>query len=82
MRNLTGLAQLVLSLLVPFKGLVFRKRKTDAFLRNKCEHQLIDIRFCLKTEYTFFYKKLGSAPGTKSFLISRENFAIIVLKVS
>ena len=30
----------------------------------------------------FFYKKLGSAPSTKSFLISHENFAIIVLKVS
>ena len=30
----------------------------------------------------FFYKKLGSAPSTKSFLISLENFAIIVLKVS
>ena len=29
-----------------------------------------------------FYKKLGSAPSTKSFLISHENFAIIVLKVS
>ena len=24
----------------------------------------------------FFYKKLGSAPSTKSFLISHENFAI------
>ena len=30
----------------------------------------------------FFYKKLGSAPSTKTFLISHENFAIIVLKVS
>ena len=30
----------------------------------------------------FFNKKLGSAPSTKSFLISHENFAIIVLKVS
>ena len=30
----------------------------------------------------FFYKKLGSAPSNKSFLISHENFAIIVLKVS
>ena len=29
----------------------------------------------------FFDKKLGSAPSTKSFLISHENFAIIVLKV-
>ena len=32
--------------------------------------------------HVFFNKKLGSAPGTKSFLISHENFAIIVLKVS
>ena len=32
--------------------------------------------------HVFFYKKLGSAPSTKSFLISHENFAIIVLKVS
>ena len=32
--------------------------------------------------YTFFfYKNFGSAPSTKSFLISHENFAIIVLKV-
>ena len=30
----------------------------------------------------FFYKNFGSAPSTKSFLISHENFAIIVLKVS
>ena len=30
----------------------------------------------------FFYKKLGSAPSTESFLITHENFAIIVLKVS
>ena len=30
----------------------------------------------------FFYKKLGSAPSTKSFLISHENFAILLLKVS
>ena len=30
----------------------------------------------------FFYKKLGSAPSTQSFLISHENFAIKVLKVS
>ena len=29
-----------------------------------------------------FYKKLGSAHSTKSFLISHENFAIIVLTVS
>ena len=36
-----------------------------------------------QTYYTFFfYKKLGSAPSTKSFLISHENFATIVLKVS
>ena len=34
------------------------------------------------TIHVFFYKKLGSAPSTKSFLISHENFAIIVLKVS
>ena len=32
--------------------------------------------------FFFFNKKLGSAPSTKSFLISHENFAIIVLKVS
>ena len=30
----------------------------------------------------FFYKNFGSAPSTKSFLISHENFAILVLKVS
>ena len=30
----------------------------------------------------FYYKNFGSAPSTKSFLISHENFAIIVLKVS
>ena len=40
----------------------------------------VEMRYTL---YTFiFYKKLGSAPSTKSFLISHENFAIIVLKVS
>ena len=33
-------------------------------------------------KYVFFYKKLGSAPSTKSSLISHENYAIIVLKVS
>ena len=32
--------------------------------------------------HVFFYKKLGSAPSTKSLLISHENFAITVLKVS
>ena len=32
------------------------------------------------TIHGFFYKKLGSAPSTKSFLISHENFAILVLK--
>ena len=32
--------------------------------------------------HVFFYKNFGSAPSTKSFLISHENFAIIVLKVS
>ena len=36
----------------------------------------------VNTVHVFFYKKLGSAPSTKSFLISNENFAIIVLKVS
>ena len=40
----------------------------------------IDL-FLFISSYTFFYKKLGSAPSTKSFLISHENFAIIVLKV-
>ena len=38
--------------------------------------------FNLLLLHVFFYKKLGSAPSTKSFLISHENFAIIVLKVS
>ena len=33
--------------------------------------------------YTFFfYKKLGSALSTKSFLISHENFGVLVVKVS
>ena len=36
----------------------------------------------LEQIHVFFYKKLGSAPSTKSFLNSHENFAIIVLKVS
>ena len=40
------------------------------------------ISFLAETVHVFFYKKLGSAPSTKSFLISHENFAIIVLKVS
>ena len=35
----------------------------------------------IKSRTRFIYKKLGSAPSTKSFLISHENFAIIVLKV-
>ena len=30
----------------------------------------------------FFYKKLGCAPGIKSFLISHENFSFLALKVS
>ena len=46
-------------------------------------HQGVSVReFNEFLTTRFFYKKLGSAPSTKSFLISHENFAIIVLKVS
>ena len=53
----------------------------------KCQEQYPQLKKCHTThnmKYTFFYKKLGSAPSTKtkSFLISHENFAIIVIKVS
>ena len=41
-----------------------------------------ELPFQIIWVHGFFYKKLGSAPSTKSFLISHENFAIIVLKVS
>ena len=30
----------------------------------------------------FFYKKRGSAPSTKSFLVRRHNFGFLALKVS
>ena len=43
---------------------------------------LITLPFLLPVYTFFFYKNFGSAPSTKSFLISHENFAIIVLKVS
>ena len=43
--------------------------------------QRVCVSSCIVTRF-LFYKKLGSAPSTKSFLISHENFPIIVRKVS
>ena len=46
-----------------------------------CARVFMCVFVCVVLTF-FFYKKLGSAPSTKSFLISHENFAIIVIKVS
>ena len=57
----------------------YKNMLKGVFAHDRHNAKLISI----DTEYTrFFYKKLGSAPSTKSFLISHENFATIVLKVS
>ena len=45
-------------------------------------HQNLMLCTHIRLLHVIFYKKLGSAPSTKSFLISHESFAIIVLKVS
>ena len=59
------------------------KRILKSYLDNRNVVTAISARAVLIIRYTrFFYKKLGSAPSTKSFLISHENFAIIVLKIS
>ena len=63
-----------------------RRVKTilKSYLNNRNVITAISARAVLIIRYTrfFLYKKLGSAPSTKSFLISHENFTIIVLKVS
>ena len=43
---------------------------------------IVTIVFGLTSDARIFYKKLGSAPSTKSFLIWYEEFAILVLNVS
>ena len=68
---------------VPYKVVPY---KIDEGFKRRITEELVTrtiLLFCFQPYYTFlFYKKFGSAPSTKSFLISHENFAIIVLKVS
>ena len=61
--------------------LLLHRRKMIACDIGKLNFSVKEITFY--RHYTlFFYKNFGSAPSTKSFLISHENFAITVLKVS
>ena len=64
-----------------YQGVKKRVTQTIKIKHNKRPNKV--IKESNKQRITrFFYKKLGSAPSIKSFLISHENFAIIVLKVS